>query len=188
MSAERFHVAARPLEGLAVLERRPLGDDRGFFERVFCAEAFTALGVATPIAQINQSCTRSRGAVRGMHFQVPPHAETKFVSCLAGEVFDVAIDLRRGSPTFLRYHGEVLSAANHRSMLIPPGFAHGFQALSDDCLLLYLHTAPYVQQSESGLHALDPAVKIKWPLPVAELSARDQAWPQNAASFVGIAV
>ena len=96
--------------------------------------------------------TASRGTVRGMHFQHPPHAETKFVSCLRGEVFDVAVDLRNGSPTFLHWHAEILSADNHRTLVIPEGFAHGFQTLSDDCEMLYFHTAAYNPEAEGGLN------------------------------------
>lgn len=184
---DRFRVLATPLEGLTVLERRPIADARGFFERVFCAELFAAWGVTRPLAQINQSVTKAKAALRGMHFQFPPHAETKVVSCLEGEVFDVAVDLRRGSPTYLKWHGEVLSADNHRSLVIPPGFAHGFQTLTADCRLLYLHTAPYVSEAESGLHALDPSLNIAWPLPPGEVSPRDAAWPHLTAAFQGVA-
>lgn len=127
-----------------------------------------------PIAQINHTLTRMKGAVRGMHYQRPPHVEVKVVSCLHGEVFDVAVDLRRGSPTFLQWHGVVLSAANRRSLLIPEGFAHGFQALREDCELIYLHTAPYRPEAEEALNAEDPRLGIGWPLPITELSERDR--------------
>ena len=121
-----------------------------------------------------------------MHFQRPPHAETKIVSCLRGEVFDVAIDLRSWSSTYLRWHGEVLSAENHRTLLIPEGFAHGFQALVDDCEMLYFHTAAYQPGAESGLNPADPAVAIRWPLPISELSARDRAHALIADGFDGM--
>ena len=186
MTSPRFTAAPTLLKGLTVLTRKPLTDERGFFERIFCAETFAEWGVDAPLAQINQSFTKSKGAVRGLHFQCPPHAETKIVSCLAGEIFDVAVDIRRGSPTYLQWHGEVLSGENHRSMLIPPGFAHGFQTLSDDCRLLYLHTAPHVKETESGLHAMDPDLKISWPLPAGEISDRDAAWPHLPGTFQGI--
>lgn len=184
---DRFRTSATPLAGLLVLERQPLRDERGFLERMFCAETFSRWGVTGPIAQINHTLTLPTGTVRGLHFQTPPHAETKIVSCLAGRIFDVAVDIRRDSPTFLKWHSEILSADNHRSLLIPPGFAHGFQALTDDCRLLYLHTAPHVPEAEAGLHAEDPAVGVAWPLPVVGLSPRDRAWPAAARSFAGIA-
>ena len=106
--------------------------------------------------QINHTLTGRRGTVRGMHYQRPPHAETKFISCLRGEVFDVAVDLRHDSPTFLRWHAEVLSAENHRTLVVPEGFAHGFQTLAEDCELLYLHTAAFAADSEGALNANDP--------------------------------
>ena len=178
---------AAPLGGLLVVERRRQDDQRGFFGRLFCAEELGAAGFGTSIAQINHSFTRRRGSVRGLHFQVPPHGEAKFVSCLRGEVFDVAVDLRRGSPTYLRWHAEHLSEANHRSLLIPRGFAHGFQTLSDDCELLYLHSAPYAAGAEGGLNPTDPALDIRWPLPFTDISERDAAHAALAADFSGLA-
>lgn len=184
--SDRFSVVARPFDAVTVVERHPLTDARGFFERIFCTEAFASLGLAGPVVQINQSLTGTKGSIRGLHFQTPPFAETKVVSCLAGEIFDVAVDLRRGSSTFLQWHAEILSAENHRSMVIPPGFAHGFQALTDNCLMLYLHTAPHTPAAEAGLSALDPAIGIRWPLRVGALSPRDQAWPVSAGTFPGL--
>ncbi len=125
--------------------------------------------------------------MRGLHFQHPPDAETKFVHCLRGEVCDVAVDLRRGSPTFLRWHAELLSADNHRTFVIPEGFAHGFQTLADDCEMLYFHTAGYRQEAEGGLNAQDPRLAIRWPLPVAGLSPRDAEHAPLAADFAGVA-
>jgi len=114
-----------------------------------------------------------------------PHAETKVVSCLHGEVFDVAVDLRRNSPTFLQWYGAVLSAANQRSLLIPEGFAHGFQALTDDCELIYLHTAAYQPSAEGAVNANDPRLAIMWPLEISEMSERDRAHSLLAAEFEG---
>ena len=128
---------------------------------------------------------RRRGTVRGLHFQRPPHAEDKYVSCLRGEVYDVAVDLRRGSATFLRWHAEKLSAANRRSLLVPRGFAHGFQALTDDCELIYLHTHRHVPASEGALNVRDPALAIDWPLPIVELSERDASHPFVDPAFAG---
>ena len=183
----RFDVLATPIAGLQVLQSKPIGDDRGYLERLFCMDELQALLPGKRIEQINHTLTSGRGTVRGLHFQHPPHAETKFVHCLRGEVFDVAVDLRRGSPTFLRWHAEVLSAANHRTFVIPEGFAHGFQALADDCEMLYFHTAAYRQTAEGGLHAKDPRLAIRWPLPVAGLSPRDAAHAFLDAHFDGVA-
>lgn len=174
------------LAGLHIVQRKRHEDHRGFFGRLFCAEELFEAGFRLPVAQVNQTLTRCRGAVRGLHYQQLPHAEDKFVSCLKGEIFDVAVDLRRGSPTFMRWHAEVLSADNQRSLLIPQGFAHGFQALSDDCELLYLHSRPYAAQAEAALHVQDPVLSIAWPLPIAELSARDASHPFIDDAFPGL--
>jgi dTDP-4-dehydrorhamnose 3,5-epimerase len=182
----QFTVIARPLPGLALVQRHRVEDHRGFFSRLYCGAELAELGLSLPIAQINQSFTRRRGAVRGLHYQRPPHAEDKLVSCLRGEVFDVAVDLRRGSGTFLRWHGERLSADNARSFLIPQGFAHGFQVLSDDCELLYLHTRAYAPEAEGAVNARDPAVDINWPLAFTDISARDAGHDFLPPDFSGI--
>jgi len=183
---ERFNFEATALPGLMCAQRPRLEDARGFLSRLFCAAEFAGAGWPGPVAQINHSYTRQCGTVRGLHFQHAPDAEDKLVSCLRGEVFDVAVDLRRGSPTLLRWHGERLSASNGRALLIPRGFAHGFQALSDDCELLYLHSSPYVPQSERAVHVCEPRIGIAWPLPITELSARDAAHPYLDAEFCGV--
>jgi len=179
-------VTPTPLAGLQVVQRKRLEDSRGFFSRVFCAEELAEAGFARPVAQVNLTLTRQRGAVRGLHFQYPPHAEDKIVSCLRGEVFDVAVDLRRGSPTFMRWHAERLSADNQRSLLIPQGFAHGFQALSEDCELLYLHSMPHAPSAEGALNVRDPSLAIAWPLPITDLSPRDASHEYVGASFPGL--
>ncbi len=183
----RFDILATPIDGLRVLQRKPIGDSRGYLERLFCMDELQALLAGKRIEQVNHTLTGSRGTVRGLHFQHPPHAETKFVHCLRGEVFDVAVDLRRGSPTFLRWHAEVLGAGNHRTLVIPEGFAHGFQTLSDECEMLYFHTAPWRQDAEGGLHPQDARLAIAWPLPVAGLSPRDAAHAFLDAHFDGVA-
>jgi dTDP-4-dehydrorhamnose 3,5-epimerase len=186
MSSTRFDITETPLAGLKVVQRKPLADVRGFFARFYCAEELLSAGFKKPIAQMNHTLTRSVGAVRGLHFQYPPHAETKLVSCLSGEIFDVAVDIRRGSPTFLKWYGDILSAENQKSLLIPEGFAHGFQAMTEDCELLYLHTAGYSSDAEGALHHADPQIGISWPLSVTDLSTRDQSHPYINESFLGI--
>jgi dTDP-4-dehydrorhamnose 3,5-epimerase len=121
-----------------------------------------------------------------MHFQLPPHAEMKLVSCMRGRVFDVVVDLRHGSPTFLQWHGEELSAESGRTLCIPEGFAHGFQTLTDDCEMLYLHTAAYEAAAERGVSPVDPRVAIRWPLPIAQLSERDAGHAPLADDYAGI--
>jgi dTDP-4-dehydrorhamnose 3,5-epimerase len=172
--SNRFDIVETPIGGLLRLERIRIGDERGWLERMFCADELRPAGWISPIAQINRTLTLNRGTVRGMHFQHPPHEEAKLVSCLAGEVFDVAIDMRKNSPTYLHWHGEVLSAGNARSLLIPEGFAHGFQTMSDRVEMLYFHSAAYAPTSEDGLRPDDPALDIAWPLAISEMSERDR--------------
>ncbi|MFZ3115593.1 MAG: dTDP-4-dehydrorhamnose 3,5-epimerase [Syntrophales bacterium] len=170
----RFNFHPTPLDGVWVVQRRSVEDPRGFFCRFFCAEEFQAIGFKKPIAQINHTLTVKKGAIRGLHFQYPPYSEGKVVSCLRGEVYDVAVDIRKGSPTFLQWHGEILSAANQRSLLIPEGFAHGFQALTENCELLYLHSEVFCPQTEGAFHVADPRIGIVWPVTITELSERDR--------------
>ncbi len=182
----RFTIHELPLPGLKVVERQNLGDPRGFLSRMFCAEELAAAGWTSPIAQINLTRTLQRGTVRGMHYQHPPHSEMKLVNCLRGAVLDIAVDLRSGSPTFLQWQAEELSAENRRSMLIPEGFAHGFQTLTDDCELLYFHSVKHVPGSEGALSALDPRLNIGWPLEITEMSERDRLHPRLTDQFTGL--
>jgi dTDP-4-dehydrorhamnose 3,5-epimerase len=182
----RFTVADLPLSGLKRLTRVPMGDKRGALTRLFCTEELPAVGWRKPISQINHTYTARRGTVRGLHYQLPPHAEMKLVSCLKGKIWDVAVDLREGSPTFLQWHAEHLSEENHHALLIPEGFGHGFQALSDDVELLYLHSAAYSAIAERGIHPTDSAIGINWPLPISELSNRDATHPHVDMHFKGL--
>lgn len=183
---ERFDVHPTPIDGLVVLARKPRGDDRGYLERMYCTTELEALLGARRIAQINHTLTRDQGTVRGMHYQRAPHMETKMVSCTRGAVFDVAVDLRRSSKTFLKWHAEILSAENQRTFVIPEGFAHGFQTLSSDCEMLYFHTRAFEPSAEGGLSATDPRLAIPWPEPVRGLSPRDAAHPLLADDFEGL--
>lgn len=182
----RFTVIDTPLDGLKRIQRHPLGDARGFLSRLFCAEELAAAGWHKPIAQINHTFTAARGTVRGLHYQLPPHAEMKLVSCLRGTVWDVAVDLRAGSPTYLQWHAEILSADNHVALLIPEGFAHGFQTHSDDVEMLYCHSSFYAPAAEAGLNPQDPRIAVAWPLPVHGLSPRDAGHPMIDTQFEGV--
>jgi dTDP-4-dehydrorhamnose 3,5-epimerase len=184
----RFDFHPTLLDGLWIVQRKPINDQRGFFCRFFCAEEFEVVGWKKPIAQINHTCTVTSGAIRGLHFQYPPYAESKIVSCLSGEVYDVAVDIRKGSPTFLQWHGEILSAVNQRSLLIPEGFAHGFQTLTENCELIYLHSEAFHSQAEGALHLADPGIGIVWPLAAAELSERDHNHPFIDSAFAGLSL
>jgi dTDP-4-dehydrorhamnose 3,5-epimerase len=182
----RFEVSEMPLAGVMCVTRQRMGDARGFFSRLFCADELAAAGWTRPIAQINHSHTAQAGTVRGMHYQHPPHAEAKVVTCLRGRVWDVAVDLRAGSPTFLHWCAQELSAENGAALLIPPGCAHGFQTLSEDVELLYVHSAPYAPSADAGLNPQDPRLGIRWPLPVGTISDKDAQRPFLAADFIGL--
>ena len=184
----RFTITDLPLADLKLIERQRLGDNRGFLARLFCADTLASAGWHKPISQINQTFTAQLGTVRGMHYQQPPHAEMKLVSCLQGEVWDVAIDLRVGSSTFLHWHAEILSAGNNRAMLIPQGFAHGFQTLTDDVQLLYCHSSAHNPEAEAALSAQDPRLAIRWPIAITELSIRDAKHPLIDAKFEGVSL
>jgi dTDP-4-dehydrorhamnose 3,5-epimerase len=184
----RFESHPTPLEGLRVIQRQAIGDDRGFLSRLFCSKELADAGWSWPIRQINHTATAARATVRGMHFQLPPKAEAKLVSCIRGAVWDVAVDLRKGSPTFLQWQAEELSASNRRAMLIPPGFAHGFQTLEPDSELIYLHSEAYDPALERGLNPRDPSLAIRWPLEISNVSQRDLGHSMIAADFSGVAL
>lgn len=185
--SSRFNIQTTPLPGLHVIVRKPIGDSRGYLERMFCLDELRDVFGERRVVQINRTSTQNKGTVRGLHFQCPPHAEMKFVSCLRGSVFDVAVDLRKGSPTFLCWYAELLTGDNNKTFAIPEGFAHGFQTQTDDCELLYLHTAAYVPLVEAGLHPLDTRLAIAWPLPISEMSDRDASHAYICADFEGVA-
>ncbi|MFT0849973.1 dTDP-4-dehydrorhamnose 3,5-epimerase [Achromobacter sp. F4_2707] len=171
-TTDRFQIQETPLSGVVELQRKPIRDERGFFARFYCQEEFSALGLPAPV-QINHSMSTQRGTIRGLHFQYAPCAETKIVTCLQGSIFDVAVDLRADSPTFLQWYGLILSAEQQNSLVVPPGFAHGFQTLEENSQILYLVSAPYSPADEDGLNPLDPTIKIDWPLPPTSISERD---------------
>jgi len=183
-----FEIIDTALPGLKLMQRKTRNDERGFFSRFYCTEELSEVEFDGPISQINHTLTKVKGTVRGMHYQKPPYSEIKIVSCIKGKVFDVAVDLRKGSPTFLHWHAEVLSAENLKSLLIPKGFAHGFQALTDECELIYLHSHPYVKESESGLNVNDAKLGISWPLAINDLSERDRMQTMIKKSFKGLVV
>jgi dTDP-4-dehydrorhamnose 3,5-epimerase len=182
----RFAVLETPIKGLRVIQRAAVGDERGFLSRIFCAEELAFAGWSWPILQINHTLTKVPATVRGMHFQNPPKAEAKLVSCIRGAVWDVAVDIRRDSPTFLKWHAEELSSINRRALLIPPGFAHGFQTLEPDTELLYLHSEPYAPACEGALNPRDPALSIDWPLEISTISEKDSKHTMLTPDFPGV--
>lgn len=171
-----------------VIEPHIVEDNRGWFMRAFCKEDFQEIGHTKEWLQLNHSVSFHKGSLRGMHYQVPPFAEIKMVRCIAGSVFDVVVDIRQDSPTFLNYIGVELSAENRNMIYIPEGFAHGFQTLTDNCQLLYHHTEVYTPGCEGGLQFDDKLLDIRWPLPVTEISTRDRTHPYLDHNFKGIAI
>lgn len=182
----RFIFEETALADLWRVIRQPLGDQRGYLQRLWCRDEWQAVFAGRKIAQVNHTYTAKAGTLRGLHFQFPPYAEAKYVSCLRGRVLDVAVDLRCDSPTYLHWHVEELSAENFHSLFIPEGFAHGFQSLSDDCEMLYLHSQPYLAAAEAGINALDRVLAIPWPLPISERSVRDAGLPMLDDAFPGV--
>lgn len=177
-----------PLPGVHVIDTEPVGDARGRFERLFCVQEWSPIRANLRFVQVNLSTTAQRGAIRGLHYQRPPAAEAKLIRCVRGHVFDVAVDLRAGSPTFLRWHAVELRAEDPREVFIPEGFAHGFQALSDDVQLLYFHTAPWTPACEAGLRYDDPRLAIDWPLVPCQISVRDRTHPLLNDDYTGLLV
>jgi len=175
--SQHFKFLKSKIEGLYSIERSLIEDERGFFSRLFCEEEFKKIGFSQPIRQMNNSFTKKKGSVRGMHFQNLPFQETKIVRCIKGEVYDVAVDIRKNSPTFLQWHSEILTADKGNSLFISEGFAHGFQTLTNNCELLYMHSNFYSQEAEGALNAFDPKINISWPLEVTEISDRDRNNP-----------
>jgi dTDP-4-dehydrorhamnose 3,5-epimerase len=174
------------LAGSYVVSLTPYQDERGWFARFYCKTEFAAIGHQKEWVQMNHSFTRDKGALRGMHYQLPPFREIKMVRCIAGSVYDVIVDLRRDSASFLQFFGAELSAQNKQMMYIPEGFAHGFQVLSENAELIYLHSEFYTKGAEGGLRYDDPALQITWPLPVTVISERDATHPFLNDNFKGI--
>ena len=167
-----------PLNGAFLIEREPLGDDRGYFARTFCVEEFAEQGLHTRIVQSNLSHNVHVYTLRGMHFQLAPHAEAKLVSCSQGAIFDVLVDLRPDSSTFKRWAGVELTSDNHRQVYIPEGFAHGFLTLQPDTTVVYHMFAAYHPASARGVRWNDPAFGIDWPVAKpAQISERDASYP-----------
>lgn len=165
------------MNGAYVVEPEPHGDARGFFARTFCAREFEAKGLATVFVQCSVSLNRERGTLRGLHFQIAPACEAKLVRCTAGALYDVIVDLRPDSPTYLQHVGVELTARNRCALYIPQMFAHGFQTLENDTEVFYQISGFYAPDLARGLRFDDPKLDVKWPLPTAAISDKDRAWP-----------
>lgn len=174
------------LAGSFLIDLEPFSDDRGWFARTYCKKEFEQIGHAGEWVQLNHSFTTLKGSVRGMHFQYPPHTEIKMVRCIAGAVYDVIIDVRNGSSSFLQWFGAELSAQNRKMLYIPEGFAHGFQTLTDNCELIYHHTSFYTPGAEGAVRFDEKKVNIQWPLEISDISSRDKQHLYLDNSFTGI--
>ena len=175
-----------PLKGCFVITSEPFTDERGWFARTYCKNEFNTIGHQGEWVQLNHSFTARAGTLRGMHYQLPPFSEIKLVRCIAGTVYDVVIDIRSGSSTFLQWFGVEISAANKKMIYIPEGFAHGFQALEDNSELIYHHTQFYTPGVEGGIRYNEPKIKIEWPMTVTGISERDGHHPFLEENYKGL--
>lgn len=175
-----------PFKGSYIIEPEQFNDNRGWFARYYCKKEFSKIKHQKDWVQMNHSFTIKKGTIRGMHYQIAPYMEIKMIRCVAGTVFDVIVDFRKNSSTFLQWFGIELSAQNKKMLYIPEGFAHGFQSLSDDAELLYHHSEYYTPGAEGGIKYDDPLIKIEWPLPVSVISDKDAAHPYFDNNFKGI--
>ncbi|MFT5166255.1 MAG: dTDP-4-dehydrorhamnose 3,5-epimerase [Saprospiraceae bacterium] len=175
-----------PLSGAYYIDLAPFSDERGLFARTFCKKEFEAIGHHKEFVQLNHSRNTFKGTIRGLHYQNPPFSEIKLIRCIKGAVYDILVDLRKDSPTFLQHYGLELSEENMRMIYIPEGFAHGFQTLEDNTELIYHHTAFYTPGMESGLKFDNTLLGINWPLPPTVVSEKDQTHPPIDAAFAGI--
>jgi dTDP-4-dehydrorhamnose 3,5-epimerase len=171
---QRFKINKTSLLDLFIVDLKPLKDNRGYLKRLYCNDQFINIMSNKPISQINYTFTKKKGSVRGLHYQIKPFSEKKIITCIKGEVYDVAVDLRKNSPTFLKYFSIILSEKNNKMIVIPEGFAHGFQTLKDNCEMMYFHSKSFNAKSERGINSLDPKLNIKWPLNFTQISDKDK--------------
>ena len=174
------------IDGLFIIHFQAIGDSRGWFARTYCKKEFEKIGFKKEWVQFNHSFTSKKGTLRGMHYQLPPYSEAKLIRCISGAVYDVSLDLRKDSPTFLKWFGVELSAENKKMILIPEGFAHGFLTLAEDSELIYNHSEFYTPDSEGAVRYDDPLVNIHWPLEVLNISEKDSKHPYLTTDFKGI--
>ena len=181
-----FNVSDTSIDGVRIIDTNPRLDHRGAFSRWFCSDELSSVMGGRQVVNINYSKTMLKGSIRGMHFQYPPYAEMKIVRCIRGKIIDTIVDVRKNSPTFLKHISVELSEDNMRMLVVPEGFAHGFQTLVDNCEIMYLVTAHYNHDAEAGLNYLDPTLNINWPLPVADISDRDSKHAYIDEIFEGV--
>jgi len=171
----KFHKT--PLEGVHLVELEKLEDSRGFLARLFCERSFAEAGLESRFVQINNSVSRRKGILRGLHYQAPPHSEAKLLRAIRGAIFHVVVDVRRGSPSFSKWFGTEVNDKNRLMLYIPRGCAHGILSLTDDVEIIYMASAFYTPGSERGVRFDDPHIGIEWPFAPVEVSDKDRAWP-----------
>jgi dTDP-4-dehydrorhamnose 3,5-epimerase len=174
------------LKGSFVIDLKPFEDERGWFARTYCEEEFATINHNKKWVQLNHSFTKQKGSIRGLHYQMPPFAEIKLIRCIEGAVYDVIVDLRKNSPTFLQWIGIEISATNKKMIYIPEGFAHGFQTLTNDAELIYHHSEFYAPGVEAGIRFDDPILNINWKLDITNISERDKQHQLITKEFQGI--
>ena len=184
----QFVIQNLNLLGAKKIKKKKYQDKRGYLSRVFCYDELKKNKINFSIKQINITLTKKKGTIRGLHFQLPPHSEIKMVSCIKGKIFDVIVDLRKNSKTFLKTHSEILSEKNQKSLIVPKGFAHGFQALEDNCEILYFHSENYNSDYEDGIKYNDPQLSIKWPKNTTNISKRDDNFKLILENFKGLKI
>lgn len=172
------------LKGAFTLEIKQLSDERGFFGRSWCKREMEEHGLNGNVVQANTSCSKKKGTIRGMHYQMHPYEETKLIRCTRGAIYDVIIDLRKESPTFMKWFGTELTESNYKMMYIPERFAHGFVTLTDDAEVTYLVTQYYTPGAEGGIRYDDPMFNINWPVPVQMVSEKDSNHPDFNPSLL----
>lgn len=182
----RFIIEKTKIDGLNILTTKPISDHRGFFQRVFCQQEFAEIGLDKNIVNVNNSLTKKAGSIRGLHYQTQPFAEIKIVKCIKGSILDVAVDIRKDSPTFLQYVAVELTDQNNKMLYIPEGFAHGFQSLTDNAEIVYFVTNYYSKEHDSGLNPLDPKISIRWAMDCTDISDKDKSSSFIDNSFIGI--
>ena len=174
------------LKGAFILELEERKDDRGAFARTFCMKEFADHGLKPTVAQCNLSYNYKAGTLRGMHYQVPPAVETKLVRCTRGKIYDIIVDIRPGSPTYLQHFGIELTEENHKALYVPEMFAHGYQALTDMAEVAYQVGEMYTPGCERGIRHDDPALGLKWPMKPTVMSDKDKSWPAFAAAMAEV--
>jgi dTDP-4-dehydrorhamnose 3,5-epimerase len=183
---KRFKINKTSFSDLFSVNLKPLKDNRGQFKRLYCNDEFISIMDNKPISQINYTFTKKKGSVRGLHYQIKPFSEKKIITCIKGEVYDVALDLRKNSPTFLKHFSIILSEKNNKMIVIPEGFAHGFQTLKENCEMMYFHSKPFNSKSERGINSLDPKLNIKWPLNFTKITYKDKNYSLLKIDFKDI--